>query len=199
VNILKRQILDEMLRNNNGFLRTSEAVAVGISREYLGEYVRKNDMERVAHGLYMSKDAWDDELYVIQVRYPAAVFSHETALYLLGLAEREPNEFSVTLKADANTTGLRKDSVKVYRVKENLLEEGIADTLSPSGHRLRTYNAERTICDLFRSRSGIEVQDLQSAVKAYVRLKEKNIPLLLRYAKEFRVEKYVRQYLEVLL
>jgi predicted transcriptional regulator of viral defense system len=196
---MKREILDSLLRENNGFLRTSEAVAVGISREYLGEYVRKNSLERVAHGLYMSQDAWDDGMYVLQVRYPAAVFSHETALYLLELAEREPSIFSVTLKASANTTRLRKDGIKVYRVKENLLGEGVIDTVSPSGHPLRTYCAERTICDLFRSRSGIEVQDLQAAVKGYIRRGEKNIPLLLRYTKEFRVEKLVRQYLEVLL
>ena len=196
---MKREILDSLLRENNGFLRTSEVVAAGISREYLGEYVRKNGLERAAHGLYMSQDAWYDGMYVLQVRYPAAVFSHETALYLLELAEREPNVFSVTLKAGANTTGLRKDGVKVYRVKEHLLGEGVIDAVSPSGHPLRTYCAERTICDLFRSRSGIEVQDLQSAVKGYIRRGEKNIPLLLRYAKEYRVEKLVRQYLEVLL
>lgn len=196
---MKRDILDSLLRDNKGFLRTSEAVAAGISREYFGEYVRKNGLERAAHGLYMSEDVWNDGMYVLQVRYPGAVFSHETALYLLGLAEREPDAFSVTLKANANTTGLRKDGVKVYRVKENLLDEGLVDTLSPSGHPIRAYNAERTICDLFRSRNGIEAQDLQAAVKGYLRQGEKNIPLLLRYAKAFRVEKLVRQYLEVLL
>jgi predicted transcriptional regulator of viral defense system len=196
---MKRELLDSLLRENNGFLRTSEAVAAGISREYLGEYVRKNGLERIAHGLYMSENAWDDGMYVLQVRYPTAVFSHESSLYLLGLAEREPNVFSVTLKAGANTAGLRKDGVKVYRVKESLLNEGIINTISPSGHPLRAYSAERTICDLFRNRSGIDVQDLQAAVKGYIRRGEKNIPLLLRYAKEFRVEKLARQYLEVLL
>lgn len=191
--------MDSLLRDNNGFLKTSDAVAAGISREYFGEYIRKNGLERAAHGLYMSQDAWDDGMYVLQVRYPTAVFSHETALYLLGLAEREPSAFSLTLKAGANTTGLRKEGVKVYRVKESLLDEGLVDTVSPSGHPLRAYNAERTICDLFRSRNGIDAQDLQAAVKGYLRRGEKNIPLLLRYAREFRVEKPVRRYLEVLL
>ena len=140
--------------------------------------MRKNGLERVAHGLYRSGDAWDDGMYVLQFRYPASVFSHETALYLLGLAEREPIVFSVTLKAGANATGLRKDGVKVYRVQERLLGEGVVDAVSPSGHPLKTYNAERTICDLFRSRSGIDVQDLQAAVKGYIRRQKKNIPPL---------------------
>ena len=84
-------------------------------------------------------------------------------------------------------------------VKKELFDEGIVVTNSPSGHFVRTYNAERTICDLFRSRNRIEIQDLQAAIKEYVRLKEKNIPQLLRYARAFSVEKQVQQYLEALL
>lgn len=138
-------------------------------------------------------------MYVIQVRYPEAVFSHETALYLLNIAEREPIQYATTLKAGTNSTGLTKDGVKVYKVKPELFFEGIADAKSPSGHKVRAYNPERTICDLLRSRRNIEIQDLQTAIKEYVRLKEKNIPLLMRYAKFFSVEKIVRQYLMVLL
>jgi len=191
--------LTTLLKENKGFLRTSDAVAAGVSRSALGDFVRRNGLERVAYGLYMSQDAWVDGLFVIQVRYPEAVFSHETALYLLRLAEREPNPFSLTVKAGTNAVGLSKQGVKVYKVKKELFNEGVVLADSPSGHSVRTYNAERTICDLFRSRKNIEVQDLQSAVKEYVRLKEKNIPQLLRYARAFSVEKQVRQYLEALL
>lgn len=191
--------LAALLKENKGFLRTSDAVAAGVSRSALGDFVRRNGLERVAYGLYMSQDAWVDGLFVIQVRYPEAVFSHETALYLLHLAEREPNPFSLTVKAGTNAVGLSKQGVKVYKVKKELFNEGVIMTDSPSGHSVRTYNTERTICDLFRSRKNIEVQDLQSAVKEYVRLKEKNIPQLLRYARAFSVEKQVRQYLEALL
>ena len=191
--------LTTLLKENKGFLRTSDAVAAGVSRSTLGDFVRRNGLERVAYGLYMSQDAWVDGLFVIQVRYPEAVFSHETALYLLHLAEREPNPFSLTVIAGTNAVGLSKQGVKVYKVKKELFNEGVVLADSPSGHSVRTYNAERTICDLFRSRKNIEVQDLQSAVKEYVRLKEKNIPQLLRYARAFSVEKQVRQYLEALL
>ena len=191
--------LNNLLAENNGYLKTSDAVAAGVSRTVLGDYVRQYGHEPVAHGLCMPPDAWEDGLYVMQVRYPEAVFSHETALYLLNLANREPSLFSVTLKTGTNSSGLSKQGIKVYKVKEELFGEGIVEVCSPSGHTVRAYNAERTICDLFRSRRNIEIQDLQEGVKTYIRLKEKNIPLLMRYAKAFSVEKIVRQYLEVLL
>jgi len=195
----KFETLDLLLQENNGYIKTSDVVRAGISKAYFGEYVSVRGLERAAHGLYMSQDAWDDGMYVIQVRYPDAVFSHETALYLLSLAEREPTQYAVTLVAGTNSSGLAKSGVKVYKVKEDLFNEGIIGARSPSGNILRIYNSERTICDLIRSRRNIEAQELQSAIKEYVRLKNKNIPLLLRYAKAFSVEKIIRQYLEVLL
>ena len=44
-----------------------------------------------------------------------------------------------------------------------------------------------------------EMQTFQDALKAYARRKDKDLRTLVRYAKLFRVEKILRQYLEVLL
>ncbi len=199
ISVTKANILFLLLQKNNGFLKTSDVVGAGVSKSTLSDFARRYGLERVAHGLYMSQDAWPDGLYVIQTRYPEAVFSHETALYLLGLANREPKPLSLTLKAGKSSTTLAKEGVKVYKVKDDLFDIGLTEARSPSGNTVRTYNAERTICDLFRSRRSIEIQELKDAVKTYVSLKDKNIPLLMRYTKAFSVEKSVRQYLEVLL
>ena len=195
----KTEQLDLLLQQNNGILKTSEAVALGVSKTYFGEYVRKRGLERVSQGVYLSPDAWEDGMYLLQARFPQVIFSHETALYLLGLAEREPLQYTVTVKSNLNASNISAQGVKVYKVKQELYPEGIAETLSPAGHTLRVYNAERSVCDIIRSRSQIEMQDLQITLRAYVQLREKNLPLLMRYAKDFRVEKILKQYLEVLM
>ena len=61
------------------------------------------------------------------------------------------------------------------------------------------YDMERTICDLIRCRSNIEIQTLQGALKQYAIRKDKNLRMLMQYAPLFHVEKVLRQYLEVLL
>lgn len=195
----KKEILDKMLDEREGVLMTCEVIQAGISKTYFMEYVKKMGLERVAMGVYLSVDAWVDYFYLLQVRYPKVIFSHETALYLLGLAEREPLQFTVTTKAGYHAKSMDEQSIKVYRIKGEQLELGVTEVDSPAGHKLRAYNSERTICDLLRSRNNIEIQDLQSALKEYVKSKEKNLPQLMRYAKEFHVEKVLRQYLEVLL
>jgi hypothetical protein len=195
----KFDILDLLLKKNKGFIRTAEVVANGISRTYFKQYIKTRNLERAAHGLYMSQDTWDDEMYVIQVRYPTAVFSHETASYLLNLAEREPIRFAVTLKEGSNTAGLTKHGIKVFKVKNEMFEEGVIEAETPTGQTVRVYNAERTICDLVRSRHKLDAQEVQATFKAYMGKNDKNIPLLLRYAKLLNVEKIIRRYLEVLL
>ena len=76
---------------------------------------------------------------------------------------------------------------------------GRTTTQTSFGHTVPIYDMERTICDLIRSRKGIEIQIFQEAMKQYVRRKDKDLRTLMQYAALFRVEKILRQYLEVLL
>lgn len=70
---------------------------------------------------------------------------------------------------------------------------------TPFGHDVPVYDKERTICDVLRSRSHIEIQTFRGALKAYARRSDKDLRTLMHYAKLFRVEKILRRYLEVLL
>ena len=44
-------------------------------------YVKKNGIEQVAHGIYVSQDAWMDAMYILHLRCAQGVFSHESALF----------------------------------------------------------------------------------------------------------------------
>ena len=70
---------------------------------------------------------------------------------------------------------------------------------SPHGNTIKTFNLERTICDVSRSRNQMDVHQVNEALKRYVRKKERNIDLLYSYAGQFRIQKLVREYIEVLL
>ena len=73
----------------------------------------------------------------------------------------------------------------------------------PHGAKFRAFldvvQDSGDICDLLRSRSSMEIQTFQGALKMYARRKDKDLRTLMRYAGMFRVEKILRQYLEVLL
>lgn len=193
------QQLDQMVEKQDGILRTAQVVEAGISKPVFYEYVKDRKMERAAHGIYVSKDSWIDAMYLIHLRFGQAVFSHETALFFHDLTDREPMPYTVTLKTGYNPARLKAEGVQVYTIKPELHGVGLTTAQTPFGHPVPIYDMERTICDLLRSRNRIEIQTYQEALKAYARRKDKNLRKLMQYAGVFRVEKILRQYLEVLL
>lgn len=184
---------------NNGIVRTSEVVKKGISKTVLAKFVKKYDYERVAHGIYYSPDSWVDGLYLLQLQNPKTIFSHDTALFLLNMTDQEPLQYSVTVKSGYNATHLRKGGVRVFSIKRELFELGTIKVKTPFGNDVLIYNAERTICDMIRSRSQVDIRIFQDAMKSYIKRKDKNLHLLMEYAQKLRVNRLLSNYLKVLL
>ena len=183
----------------SGVLLAENARKHGISKSNFYQFVRKNQMERLAHGIYLSPDCWEDPAFVLHLRCPQAFFSHDEALYYHDLVDREPMQPTLTIYSGYNTQKLTASGVKVYTVKKELLPIGRQTITNAFGHELPMYDLERTICDLVGSRSHFDFQDFQSALKRYVARKDKDLNKLMQYAHLFRVEKVLRTYLEVLL
>ncbi len=160
---------------------------------------KKGEIRRVSRGIYTATDSLADEMACIQARYQNAIFSHETALYLSGLNDRTPLAYCVTVPSGYNASSLKAIGVKVFFVKSDLHLLGSITVKSPQGNDIKTYNPERTICDILRSRSRIDIQIVNQAMKRYATHPERNLNRLYRYAQEFRIQKIVRRYMEILL
>lgn len=191
--------LDLLFERNSGILKTAQVLENGISKSTFYAYAKQHGVKQVAHGVYVSPDAWTDAMYLLHLRCAQAVFSHESALFFHDLTDREPSPYSITVKTGYNPSSLQVDGIKVYTIKKELHDMGIVTMNTPFGHPVLVYDMERTTCDLIRSRSGIEVQTFQDALKQYAKRKDKDLRKLMRYAQMFHVEKLLRQYLEVLL
>ena len=195
----KTEIMDNLIKKNNGYFLTSEAIAEGISKTYVAEYIRKNNLEKVAHGVYMVDDAWPDYLYIIRLRNKEVVFSHESALAMHGLMEREAPGIMLTVNRQYNASHLRKEGCTVYTVKPELYDMGVTEGKTIYGNTVRLYDIDRTLCDIIKHKSKIEPQTYQNAIKEYMRSPQKNINNLMKYAKALGVDKTVRLYAEVML
>lgn len=191
--------LKKLMERNEGLILTKDAEAAGIPRTYLGIFVKENLLDRVGHGVYLSPEAFDDEMYSLQARTNKLIYSHETALYLHDLTDRDPLEWVGTVPAGYNSSNLRVAGVKVYTVKKEFHLLGVTAGKTEYGRPVSVYDKERTICDIVRSRNNLDVGIINESIKRYIADKEKNIPLLLRYAEKFRVQKILRTYLEILL
>lgn len=191
--------MNQMLSEQGGILRLPAVRAAGISKPVFYDYVKSHNLEKTAPGIYCSQDSWVDAMYLLHLRFGQIVFSHESALYLHDLTDRETTAYMVTAKTGYNTTKLKTEGVKVFTIKAELHKVGLTSATTTFGHTVPTYDMERTICDVLRSRNSLEAQVIHGALKAYVQRTDKNLRKLMQYAEMFRVEKILRPYLEVLL
>ena len=108
--------LDRMLDNQDGMQRTAQEGSVGMSKPVFYDYVQARELQRVAPGIYLSRDSWVDTMYLLHLRFEQVVFSHETALFFHDLTDREPTEYAVTVKTGYNPTKLKAEGVRVFTI-----------------------------------------------------------------------------------
>ena len=191
--------LQSVLKQNGGIVTTAQANDVGVSNERLRLLVHSGDLERVTTGIYVLPDEFTDKMFIVQLRRPKIIYSHETALFLHELTDRDPINYMVTVPTGYNPTRLREDGFTVFTIKRELHEIGVTKLTTMFGNSVRVYDLERTICDCLRSRNNLDIAVVTDAIKRYAKRKDKNLNKLMQMAETFKVTKLLRGYMEVLL
>ncbi len=186
-------------KNNGGIIETKTAAEHGISKAMLYKLCKENKIQRIVKGQYVLPDDMQDELLSISKRSEKIFFSHETALFLHGISDRTPFKHTITAPSGCIPSTSIKAECKVYYIKQELFSLGKTILKTPAGNSVPTYDMERTICDIIRSRNKIGTETFLSALKMYVANPKKDLNKLNMYAKQMKLEKLVCQYLEVLL
>ncbi len=171
-------------------ITTSQIAELGFTRALLSVYVKEGLLERGRHGIYILPDSIHDDMYTLMMRSEKIIFSHDTALFLNHLSDRTPFIHSVTIPSNTKLSKQMQEECICYYIKPELHKLGIVNLKTTLGNTVRCYNAERTICDLLRSRNKIDEETVISAVKNYAASTEKDLNLLAEYAVVFGVAKY---------
>jgi predicted transcriptional regulator of viral defense system len=199
VEMIYKEKLNNLIDENGGLILTKQLSEAGIPRVYLSSLVHAGLLVKLERGVYIARDGYDDELYRYQVKYEKAIYSHETALFLHDLTDRDPIKYSVTVPEGYNASHLRALNFKVYSIKKTLYSLGLSESKTAFGRAVKCYNLERTICDVVKHRNQIDIAVISDAVKRYAVRKDRNVPQLMRYAEKMRVVKPISNYLEVVL
>ncbi len=174
-------------------MTTSDFMDLGITKPSIQNYVSHGLIEKIGHGIYMDKKQFEDEYYVLQMRYPNAIFSFNTAFHILGLTNRTPSIIDITVPRNKRVRG----NYNVHRVSNNYYKLGIIEVTTPYGNPVKIYNAERSICDMLRTAGSFDLELQNRILNNYFKSKEKNIDELLEYAKTFNIYEKVNAIVEV--
>jgi len=192
-------VILETIKKNHNMITTAQVIQLGFTRSLLSKYVQEGLLEREHQGIYTLSNTVFNDMYSLMLRSDKIIFSHDTALFLNGLSERTPFTHSVTIPSNAKLSALLREECLCYYIKPELHQLGIVIRKTTLGNEVRCYNAERTICDLLRSRNRLDEEMVISAIKNYAASPDKNLNLLALYAPQFGIDKVLKRYMEVLL
>ena len=194
-----REELRTMLNDpTTDIITVKDMTAAGIWRGEVKTFVDQQALVRCGRGLYVKQEAWPDDLYLLQQRYPRGIFSHDTALYLLGYSDRVPLTYEITFPKGYNSVSLKQTNVAVKRVIPEIYNKGITEIESGFGHKVKIYELERTLCDIVRGK-GSEIQIVLDAMRRYAQSPDKDMMKLMQYAKLLHVAPKIMNYMRVLL
>lgn len=194
----EKEKLVQMIREQQGVITTKMVTAQGFSRRVLSELEEEQLISRVERGIYVMDSGCVDQYFLLQYRFPQGVFSHETALYLLGYLDQAPQQIQMTFPLGFNTFRTKKAQVQAIIASKDVTIGSISLQRS-GGTTLQVYEIERTLIDLLKPRYKADKVLLMSALKQYIRSDACNIAKLNDYAQLFKLETKVQPYLEVLL
>lgn len=189
--------IKKICHDNNGIITAATVAQKGIPSWYLSDMVRKGDLIKLARGVYGTGSGVYDDYYFFQLRNNRCIFSYSSSLYLHGMTDRIPFQKEVTVYKGYNSSHITDNTV-IHHVKKEIYELGITECKTVFGNNVKTYDKERTICDLIYSRKEIDVEVFSKAIKAYFGAPDRDYKKLREYAKKMKISNKLDDILEVI-
>ncbi len=190
--------LSMLIESKKGIINVKCAECNGIPRQYLSLFVAEGKLQRVGQGIYLSPYAFEDTLYLIQSCSDKIILLNETALYIHKLTDCDPLQYSVCVPRGYGIARLQKSGLVVYTVEKELHKLG-KETVKTIHGRHILYITLKGQSVILSDNIRIDADMFATALKHYTSRKHRNLSCLMDYAKAFRIERIVRQYMEVLL
>lgn len=190
------EIIEELMRVNNGYITSRIISELGIHRMYLNIMKEKGIIERIGNGIYIDSSKIEDSYFVFNLELPNVVYSHMTALYFHGLSIKAPNDkYDITVRKNYNSKHLKKHNV--FYVDKDIYELGLTEVETPMGNKVRVYDIERCICDIIRSKKRMDSEHIKYSVREYIKRKNKDLVKLSTYADKMGIKEEVMNYVDV--
>lgn len=193
--------LNDIFKDYDYVMTTAQLSAVKLYYRDIQRMLNEGLIEKIKRGYYHWIDSYGkDEIVIINRLFPDGVLCMDTALFYYKYSDRTPAEWHITIDKDTSRqrTQVEYPLIKAYRVESELLTLGEANGEIDS-QKVRIYDRDRTICDVLRNMNKMDNEIFNKAIQGYVKDPKKNIPNLMQYAKALRVQKRVKNIIEVWL
>ena len=129
---------------------------------------------------------------------PSGVLCLTSALAYYEFTTYNPWQYEIAIERTKKISLPDYPPIKLVYFSSKQLELGIIE-VDIDGHTIRIYDMEKTICDCVRYRNKIGIDIVKEGIKEYLKRKDKDLNKLMKYAEVCRVQKTIKEYLEVLI
>lgn len=186
---------------NNGYANTSEISNMGFNRYYISKLKHDGIIIPVKVGLYkwVNHDFdYNFELVEVFKIVPEGVLCLKSALSYHGLSSiYHPTQYEVAIERSHKISIPKCPPIKIIFLSQLMYELGRTD-IKIAGHGISVYDMEKTICDCIRYRNKVGIEIIKESIKEYLKRNDRNLDKLMEYAEQSKIQRIVKEYLELL-
>lgn len=176
----------------NGVLTLDRAAQLGLSKESVRKAYRRGDVLKADRGIYLLNDSYEDDLYIMQLKYSKGIYSHESACMLHGLTTFSPFSYIMTFPKGYHLNTREAQCIEAHYSTPPFYSLGVMQLKSWFGNPLRVTNLERTVIDMLRSPHTLP-DIVDEVLSNYSWSEDKNLTRLNEYAQVYKVMHLVRE------
>lgn len=174
--------LSIMSKVKGGIFTRAMMAEKGISSSFLRGWLSNGLIVDLGHTYYRVASAPDDPVLYLSIRYPEAVFSHFTALWLHGVLDKRPERLQMTFLLNTRTSRCRGLPLDATHSIENKYPIGMTMVETRYGHAVNTYDVERSFCDIFMKKGEPDEQLIRQCYASAIAGNMLNRTRLVSYA-----------------
>jgi predicted transcriptional regulator of viral defense system len=186
--------------DNHGIMRSSEARKQGIHPQTLSRMLDEGHLIREERGLYRLSDiqySGDSDLIQIAKLVPRGVICLTSSLSFHQLTTYIPRAIWVALHQEMKKPKLSHPPIEVVWLSGDAYSSGIQEH-KLDGVTVSIYSPEKTVADCFKFRNKIGLDIAIEALREYLKQPNRDLNLLIRYARVDRVRNVIEPYLRAL-
>jgi len=160
--------------------------------------VESGKIVRLKRGIYYSSSKMSDVMIDIDKIVPNGVLCMFSAWFHYQLTTQIPQSFNIAIEKNHKVVLPDYPLITLYYWKQEYHELGvIRQTIN--GYIVNIYDLEKSVCDAIKYRTKIGMDVSSEILKNYLKRRDRNLSKLNEYAKNMRIEKILRTYLEIQL
>ena len=178
----------KLIDSHGGIVKKEEFADIDVDYRRILDFVESGELVRIKNGYYTDRmDRFSEEELIARL-FPDACLCMESALYAYGYIRQKPYGWHLAVDKNTSKSRFKMDYPKVipYYTEINDLTFGI-------------YDKERVICDCLKYEGKLEHEIFKEALQSYIKDEEKDISMLMEYARARKVVSKVQSLIGVWL